>query len=321
VTPRSHPDDNGLQHLLDEAWRLSRQQHGNRLDVYIPGMFVVDGKRGRYRAVSLTGDRCELDCEHCKGLLLKTMPPAVDPAGLIRIGEEAAARGDVGMLVTGGCDASGRLPWETYIRAIAVLKARTSLVITVHAGQVDPETARALKDSGVDQALVDVIGDDATAREVYHLPDGTASIKRTMDSLTQAGLEIVPHVLFGLHFGKEKGEYRALDMLRDYPLKKYVVVVIMPFRDTPMASVDPPAPARAARFIAGARMTLPGVKASLGCARPRGRYRQEVDVLAVRAGINALALPSDGALEEARARGLEVVLSEMCCSISPEDIR
>jgi lipoyl synthase len=313
---RSPIDDPELGALLAQAWDASRSRHGNRLNVHIPGMFVVNGVRGRYRAVSITGTRCDLDCEHCKGLLLRTMPPAPDPETLLRLGLEAKARGDYGMLITGGCDASGRLPWQGYLQVIRKLKATTDLTITVHAGQVDLETGRGLKDSGVDQALVDVMGDDATARGVYHLAEGTAQIRRTLDSLAAVGLEIVPHILFGIHYGMERGERAALEILSDYPLKQYVVVVIMPFRGTPMEGVQAPRPEQVASFLASARLRLPDLCASLGCARPRGRYRHALDVLAVRAGINSLALPSDAALEYALRHGLEVVHSATCCSLS-----
>jgi len=278
-------------------------------------MFVVNGRRGKYRAVSITDDRCELDCEHCKGSLLKTMPPASDSEALLSLGLEAADRGDFGLLVTGGCDAQGRLPWKDYLPAIRSLKARTNLTITVHSGQIDRETAMTLKESGVDQALVDVIGDEATAREVYHLPGGVSTIRRTMDSLASAGLEIVPHILYGLYYGLERGEGAALEMLKPYPLKTYVLVVVVPRKGTPMADIGVPPPRRVAAFLAEARLQLPHLLASLGCARPRGLYSRELDVLAVKAGINSLALPSDPALEEARSRGLEVVYKETCCSL------
>ncbi len=304
-----------LEELSQEAWDISRELHGNVLTVHVPGMFVVNGRRGRYRAVSITGDRCELNCEHCKGTLLKTMSHACDADSLIRFGYNAVERGDLGMLVTGGCDRSGRLPWKEFLPAIRSLKDRTDLTITVHAGQVDGETATALKDAGVDQALVDVIGDDSTAREVYHLSSGMASIRKTMDALTRAELEVVPHILFGINFGQEVGEGEALSLLGNYPLKKYVIVVLMPTRGTPMGTVQPPAPEQVAAFICRARRELPKVRASLGCARPRGRYRSQLDVLAVKAGINTLALPSDQALEEAESRGLTIVHREACCSL------
>ncbi|MBI4963431.1 MAG: radical SAM protein [Desulfomonile tiedjei] len=304
-----------LSLLSERAWLESRNRHGNRLSVHVPGMFVVNGRRGKYRAVSITGNRCELDCEHCKGTLLKTMPHAEDSRSLLRLGLEAAARGDFGLLVTGGCDEQGRLPWKGFLQAIRLLKARTDLTITVHSGQVDSETAAALKESGVDQALVDVIGDDATAREVYHLAGGVRSIQETLDALAAAELEIVPHVLYGLYYGKERGEQAALEILKQYPLNKYVVVVVVPKKGTPMSDISVPSPSRVAAFLAEARLKLPNLKASLGCARPRGHYGRALDVLAVKAGVNSLALPSDRALEEAQVRGLDVVYKETCCSL------
>ena len=304
-----------LEKLLTQAWKESRARHGNRLSVHIPGMFVVNGRRGRYRAVSITGDVCTLDCEHCKGLLLKTMSHAETPEALLRLGHETAARGDYGMLITGGCDERGRLPWEKFLDTIDRLTSETNLTITIHSGQVNKGTAKSLKQAGVSQALVDVIGDDSTARDIYHLKEGISIIRKTLDSLSEAGLEIVPHILYGLHYGIEKGERTALEMLAHYPLSRYVVVVLMPFRGTPMELVSPPEPQSVAAFIAKARLRFPSLKASLGCARPRGKYRQELDDLAIQAGINSLALPSDRALQKAQKMGLELAHYETCCSL------
>lgn len=301
--------------LLREAWDLSRAAHGYSLSVHVPGMFIVNGRRGRYRAVSITGSTCDLGCEHCKGFLLRTMAHASTPESLVEYGKAAVVRGDRGILVTGGCDNFGRLPWREFIPAISRLKRETDLAITIHAGQVDTATAVALKESGVDQALVDVIGDDVTIREVYHLDGGVRTIRNTMDALASAGLEIVPHILYGLYYGAKRGEDQALDILKDYPLRKYVLVVIMPSSETPMKSVEPPAPLEVALFLAKARLELPLLQASLGCARPRGKYRRTLDVLAVAAGINSLALPSEQGLKEAESRGLEICYSETCCSL------
>jgi uncharacterized radical SAM superfamily protein len=243
------------------------------------------------------------------------MAHASTPESLVEYGKAAVVRGDHGILVTGGCDNFGRLPWREFIPAISRLKRETDLAITIHAGQVDTATAVALKESGVDQALVDVIGDDVTVREVYHLDGGVRTVRDTMDALAAAGLEIVPHILYGLYYGMKRGEDQALDMLRDYPLRKYVLVVIMPSSETPMKSVEPPAPLEVALFLAEARLELPLLQASLGCARPRGKYRRTLDVLAVAAGINSLALPSEQGLKEAESRGLEICYSETCCSL------
>jgi hypothetical protein len=295
---------------------MSRRRHGNGLKAHVPGMFVVNGRRGQFRAVSITGSLCDLNCDHCRGILLRSMAAAASPEQLVQRGMEAVERQDRGMLITGGCDRLGRLPWKRFLPAIETLKARTSLILSVHAGQVDQATAFALKNAGVDQALVDVIGDESTARDVYHLPRGTAGIVQTLDSLATAGLEIVPHILAGLHYGRMQGEWRAVDMLTPYPITGYVIIALMPFAGTPMGAVLPPEPHNVAELIVFARHRLPRARASLGCAKPRGRYRRELDVLAVKAGVNALALPSDEGLAEARARGLTIEWSDTCCSLS-----
>ncbi|MFC1819597.1 hypothetical protein ACFLZG_00730, partial [Thermodesulfobacteriota bacterium] len=62
------------------------------------------------------------------------------------------------------------------------------------------------------------------------------------------------------------------------------------------------------------RLTMPDVKISLGCARKRGDIRLEV--LAIDAGVNSMALPSEEALEHAKRCGLEVRYQRTCCSVS-----
>jgi hypothetical protein len=47
--------------------------------------------------------------------------------------------------------------------------------------------------------------------------------------------------------------------------------------------------------------------------RPKGRYRAELDLLAVRAGLDRIAVPTPGAVREATSLGLRPVWSEECC--------
>ena len=298
------------------AWSLSRSHHGNALTVYAPGMFVYNGIRGKYQAVSVTAEECALNCEHCKGLLLRSMPKAQTPETLLEYALSAQKRGDIGILVTGACNAEGLLPWDIFADTISEIKNSTNLKVSIHPGQLDAKTARLLKKSGVDQALVDVVGSDKTARGVYHLNNGVTSIVQTMDALSEAGIEIAPHIIIGIHFGRIVGEYDALDIIKRYPLRKYVVVVLNPMKQTPMEKITPPAPAEVGKFLIEARSAMPGVLASLGCARPGGKYRERVDMIAVKAGINSIAVASDKALELARSRGLEIKFESSCCSVN-----
>ena len=59
--------------LYEAAWLTARANHGHEFTFYLPGMIRYGKDRGRYPAVSITGNRCELQCEHCKGKLLEPM--------------------------------------------------------------------------------------------------------------------------------------------------------------------------------------------------------------------------------------------------------
>lgn len=301
--------------LFTEAWNLSRSFHGSDIIFYQPGMFVVDGIRGAYPAASITGFNCKLNCDHCSGKLLENMFPCLDGDDLVNFAKRAKARGDKGILVSGGCDQQGSLPWPKFTEAINQIRNETNLIVTVHTGQIDSNQAQELKDAGVNQALIDVVGSDSTAREIFHLNEGIAPILRSLDALHSVGLEVVPHIVYGIHYGSEKGETKALEIISNYPIKKYVIVVFTPLKGTRMSLIKSASPANVANFIARARIMLPQMKCSLGCARPGGNYRKELDKLAIKAGINSLAVGSDKAIIEAKRLGLNVFRKFTCCSL------
>ena len=302
--------------LLARARALSWERFGKRVVFYLPGMFIMDGVRGRYPAISITGPACGLGCDHCSGEILKSMPAAPSPQELVDVCLRFRDAGAEGFLITGGSDARGRLPWSRFLDALAEVKRRTALHLSVHAGMVDGPTARALKQAGVDQANVDIVGAEETWREVMHLPDGAALLARTLDALHAAGLDVVPHVVMGIHAGKIVGERRALEIVRRYPPKLLVWVVLMPLPATPMAGAVPPTLDEAARLLAESRLLFPESEIALGCARPRGEYRRALERVALDAGVNRVALYSDESVDYARSLGLDVGFLQTCCSLS-----
>jgi uncharacterized radical SAM superfamily protein len=304
-----------LAALLARAREVSWVNHGKKLTVATPGMFMVYGRKGRYPAVSLTGKACELNCDHCAGRLLETMLPAESPDELIALGRKLKGQGQHGFLLSGGSDQEGRLPWQKILPAIERVIQETGLTVTAHVARIDAATASALKNAGVRQALIDVVGAEETACQVLHLSDGLQAQEETMSALAEAGLEVVPHIILGLHKGRMLGEERALSLVAGLNTKRVVLVVLMPLKHTPFEGLEPPAVEDAARFMALARDILPTQAHHLGCARPRGRYRAGLDALAVEAGINVLAIPSDAALDKARELGVEISHADTCCSL------
>jgi uncharacterized radical SAM superfamily protein len=54
----------------------------------------------------------------------------------------------------------------------------------------------------------------------------------------------------------------------------------------------------------------------LGCARPMGDLKVEIDRLAVNAGLNGIAYPANGIVEYARQNGLRPKFINACCGVS-----
>jgi uncharacterized radical SAM superfamily protein len=135
-----------------------------------------------------------------------------------------------------------------------------------------------------------------------------------MEAMERCGLSMIPHIVCGLAFGKIKGERRAIEMISRFHVDQIVVVSLMPVRGTPLWDVDPPDAAEVAEIIAEIRLGIPHARISLGCARQRGN--STLETLAIDAGVNRLALPSDEAIKRAEDYGLEIRYQKTCCSVS-----
>ena len=300
--------------LFEQAFRETRANHGVEITFYLPGMIRCEGRRGRYPAISLTGSQCELQCEHCKGRLLGPMIQVTEAGELLKKALFLEKQGAHGLLLSGGSDRQGRLPWAKYGDAIREVARTTGLFLSAHVGFPDRETCRQLKKSGLRQALLDVMGDEETASRVYHLR-GLQTVRDALESISQSGLQLAPHIVAGLHYGRMKGEEEALQMLSRYDPSVLVIVVITALKGTPMAGVTPPPPLEVARLIAKARLLMPHLPLSLGCERPRNREGTELEKLALRAGITRMAVWSEEALEEASRLGLNPRFQATCCSV------
>ena len=304
--------------LFEEAFRKTRATHGTEITFYLPGMIRYENQRGRYPAVSVTGNQCELQCEHCKGRLLDPMIPVTEPDDLIQKAVYLQKRGAYGILLSGGSDRWGRLPWERYLHAIREVEETTGLYLSAHVGFPDLETCRQLKKSGVRQALLDVMGDEETASQVYHLKS-LQTVKEALESISQSGLQLAPHIVAGLHYGRIKGEEEALQIMSRYHPAVLVVVVLTGLKGTPMVGIKPPSPLEVARLIAKARLLMPHLPISLGCERPRNKLGTELEKLALRAGITRMAVWSEEILEEALRLGLRPRFQATCCSVDFTD--
>lgn len=311
-----------LEGLLSEAWGAARRGFPPRLVVSAPGnkgyrAGAFCNSKACFPTLSVTGPACALGCDHCGGKLLESMIPAGDPRRFPALVEDLAGRGAHGLLVTGGCTPDGEVPLEPFLEGLR-RAADLGLRVLVHTGLAGRRLARGLREAGVSQVLLDLIGDAETVRRVYHLDRRPEDYRDTLEVLLEEGLTVVPHIVVGLHYGGMRGEYEALGWVAEAPPAGLVLVVISPLPGTAMADVPPPPAAEVARLAAAARLLAPGLPVSLGCARPAGPARLEIERLAVDAGVTAVAYPAEETLRHAEGRGLELVFRQECCSLPAE---
>jgi hypothetical protein len=312
-------DDRELEEALNVARKVSWKNFGKRICFYAPSFmyYKTDYFRSSpaaFPSISVTGSSCALKCKHCDGRVLNTMFPAPTPKELLHLCAKLKNEGAIGCLISGGCLPDGSVPLDKFIDAIAKIKHDLGLTVVAHTGVIDLPVARRLKEAGVDAALIDVIGSDETIREIYQLNVKVGDYDRSLRALHKSGIPLVPHVLVGLHYGKLKGEFQALKMISKYSPSAVIVIAFMPIRGTSMEKVNPPAPEDLARVLVTTRLMMPQTAIVLGCMRPRSQHRTKTDMLAVEAGVNAIAFPAEEAIHLAESMGLEITFSSLCCS-------
>jgi uncharacterized radical SAM superfamily protein len=230
---------------------------------------------------------------------------------------EAEPDGSISCLISGGCDPTGRIPVDVHLDRVRAWRYRqgdeASPVRTMnwHVGFVSEEDVATIA-SLVDVISFDFVGDEATIREVY----GT---QRTVDDyvatyrLLRHYAPTLPHITIGLRGGELGHETPALELLQELGVDGLVLLVFVPTPGTRYAGCQPTPPSAVAELLAEARLRFPTVPLYLGCMRPKGRYRDELDPLAVRAGLNVVVSPSRPARQVAADLGLEAHRSRECC--------
>jgi uncharacterized radical SAM superfamily protein len=310
-----------LDALNCEGFSVARRRFGAAIHFYAPGMvhfestFHVAVNSMRFPAISVTGRSCHLQCEHCKGRLLEEMIPAPEPEALFKAASDVKRSGGSGMLISGGSDIDGGVPLDAFIPTIRRIKTEIGIEVVVHTGLIKREMAAGLASAGIDAAMIDIIGSDETYRRVYHVSDGLASIEGTMGAFEAAGVGYVPHIVVGIDGGAIKGEANAVELVAGHNPLAVVVVGLMPLENTPMCNVTPPSPEDVARVVVATRLAVPGVPLLLGCARSKGDAKSRLDVLAIGAGVNGIAYPSEEGYEYAVARGLHPSMHDECCAL------
>lgn len=302
--------------------RLRRERFGDAIQLYAPGLKRwqtrewVPKKADRFMSISVTGSSCALQCDHCEAKVLEGMVSVTREATLFDRAKQMAAKGTEGILVSGGSKVTGEVPLLPHLDDMRRIREELGLKVLVHSGVVTEALADGLAEAGVDAVMLDIIGAEETIRDVYHLKLSVDDFERSLERLSTLQLRIIPHIVLGLHRGQLLGEWKALEMIRRYPVSTLILVVLNPLSGTPMAGLAPPPLEDVSDFFALTRGTMHDTKVNLGCGRPMGEYKIALDKAAVDHGLNGIAYPAEGILAYAEKSGLTIDLYEACCSVT-----
>jgi hypothetical protein len=244
------------------------------------------------------------------------MIPAENPETFLHVIDELRLRGAHGILVSGGANHHGEVPLTKFIPSIKKLKEKhPQFKVIVHTGLIQRETARELKDAGIDQILIDLIGDDDTIREVYHLNKRVGDYEKTLWMLKEMGHRLAPHIIIGHHFGELRGEWKALEIVTRIGVETIVLVIFKPLHLSGRDHLKIPEPGETSKISAIARILNPSTPIRMGCIRPAHPSKAEAEKGFIDSGVNTIAYPLQGTIEYAREIGLETKFIEMCCSL------
>jgi uncharacterized radical SAM superfamily protein len=212
-------------------------------------------------------------------------------------------------LISGGCTAEGKVPLINNADKLAALK--NGRRFNFHVGLIDGDEIERIA-ALADAVSFDFIGDDETIRDVLGLKKTVKDYVACYRQLRQH-CRVMPHICIGLHGGSIKGEYKAMELLKAEGADSLTFIIFTPTKGTRFSGCKPPDIEAVFKLLAHARQLFADIPLHLGCMRPGGRYRNDIDQRAVRLGINTIVNPTPAAVRLAKELGLTILCTEECC--------
>jgi uncharacterized radical SAM superfamily protein len=305
--------DENISPFFEYAREITKNSFGNVIKIYNPS--------NKFPAISITGSECALQCEHCNKKYLDGMRHLTDNKDLEEFLMNLSENGGIGALISGGSEADGSVPLISFLDTIKKVKNQTNLIINTHTGLLSEETAKKLADANVDIISFDLNMDEEILRDIYHLDKSIFDYEKAVNLLRKYNLNIVPHVCIGLYYGKLHKELDSIKFIKDSGMNPSLIVLIalIPPKNS-SEKFETPDPLNIAKIIAAIRFNFPNTEISLGCMRPRGNIKVEVEKKALEAGITRIEIPSPQTLKWLKKTNSEIKLKfySACCAIPVE---
>lgn len=258
----------------------------------------------RTLSLSLTDTTCHQNCAHCNGHYLKGMQP------FSRLSQVDLNAYDA-VLISGGSSKSGEVPIKEHISNILQLPKR--LQLNLHPGYQNAENLLPLA-SRNPVVSFDLPGNDSVISEVFGLPYSCADYRRLFTDYCKK-FKTVAHITIGLNYGTDSGEEDTIDFLAEQKPAEVVFLVFRPTPGTRMQNAPVPELARVIDVLKKAQKSLT-CPVLLGCMRPSGLYRRDLDLLAWMHGVRKIVMPDHTLLQTLNDTGIKVNGFGNCCALN-----
>ncbi len=306
-------EKNDLYPFFNIAQKIKKDNFGNILKIYIPGR--------KFPSISITGNHCELNCDHCNKKYLNGMKSIINNQDLKKYLLDHYQNGGIGALISGGSLLDGSVPLFDFLDTLKEIKAETNLIFNIHTGLLKEKTAKKLAEAKVDVISFDINVDSEVIHNIYHLDKNINDYKNAINFLKKYKLNIVPHICFGLYYGKLHKELESLKFIKETigAPSLIVLIALIPAKKN-KSLFDIPDPYEIAKIITLTRIIFPKTEISLGCMRPRGRVRGKIERYAIKAGITRIEIPLRQTYNWILKKNpkIEVNFYSACCSIPRE---
>jgi uncharacterized radical SAM superfamily protein len=213
------------------------------------------------------------------------------------------------ILLSGGCDIEGAVPLNDHLDLLKKLSKKYKLI--AHTGLLKEEDIRLISPF-LTCASFNMVGDDSTIKKVYMMDKTTDDFIKSFRAMRKE-VTTYPHITIGLHGGKVKGEYHAIDLLSEENAQALVLSVLIPTKNTDYEAKDPPSLPDVMDVISYAQNMMNGKKVYLGCMRPGGLYREKLDEFSIKSEIDRIVMPSKSARELAMNMDFKIIENQECC--------
>ncbi|MHC1604634.1 MAG: hypothetical protein ACXQTP_01500 [Candidatus Methanofastidiosia archaeon] len=266
----------------------------NALNLYYPSATS-------FPSVSTTGDRCSLNCSHCKGFYLKKMVDA-SATGLYETCRKLKENDAKGALISGGSDSSGAVFVDC--AELEMVADIPDFILNVHCGLISHVFPVFRK---MDAVSVDFPPSDDVIKRIYHLDKTRNDYVLMLEKLEENRINYLPHLCIGLDGGKVEKEFEAIEILENFTFKSLVILTLKPTPGIPFSKkrVKTEDYEKVIKFARDRFDTL-----CLGCMRERARDKESLWHY-----FDKIAWPSRATEDEIFKSNIKFEKFDTCCAV------